>query len=94
MGENSDDAPANIHELVKRDIQHDIYVISVQNLASFSKWEKAVMSVLGDAYVIVSHDEYRSLGLSLICRKKVKDQLNIKDIQTDHYRDGNKISKA
>lgn len=52
------------------------------------------MSVLGDAYVIVKHDEYRSLGLSLICRKKIKDQLNIKDIQTDHYRDGNKISKA
>lgn len=94
MNNDVDDAPSNIHEIVKRDIQHDIYVISVQNCKSFTKWEKAIMNVLGDAYEIIAHHEYRQLGISLICRKKAKDVLNIRDFQTDHYRDANKVTKT
>ena len=89
MQGTTDDFPSNLHELVKREIQHDFFAIAVQNCSNFTKWEKAVMSVLGDAYSVLVHSEYRGLGLSLICRKKVR-YLQSGSTQTDHYRDNSK----
>lgn len=94
LGENSEGAPDNIHELIKRDIQHDIYIIAVQNWANFTKWEKTIMTILGKSYSIISHESYRLLGLSFIWRNKLKDSLNIESVCSDHYKDNLKTVKA
>mmetsp|Transcript_32980 Transcript_32980/g.37824 ORF Transcript_32980/g.37824 Transcript_32980/m.37824 type:complete len:108 (+) Transcript_32980:345-668(+) len=66
FGENAEDCHKNVHELIKRDVQHDIYVIALQNCADFAKFEKTIMSLLGTSYVTVSREVYRKLGISLI----------------------------
>lgn len=52
------------------------------------------MNVLGEAYVVMAHENYRGIGLSVICRRKAKTEINIRDFQIDHYRDANKTVKA
>jgi hypothetical protein len=47
------------------------------------------MNVLGDAYIMAVDYEYSGLGLSIICRKKLKDKLN-GGVLTDHYRDSDR----
>jgi len=94
FGENAEDCHKNVHELIKRDVQHDIYVIALQNCADFAKFEKTIMSLLGTSYVTVSREVYRKLGISLIWSKKVKDLLNVSRVWADHYRDGNRTTKV
>lgn len=52
------------------------------------------MKLLGSSYVVVSHESYRMLGLSFICRSKVKDLLGIRDVSTDHLKDQSRKIKA
>ena len=94
FGENSEEVPDNIHELIRRDIQHDLYVFSAQNCSNMTQLEKNILDLIGNSYTVLAQESYRSLVLFFICRKKIKDLFNIEDIKIDHYRDTNKTSKA
>lgn len=94
FGENSEEVPDNIHELIRRDIQHDLYVFSAQNCSNMAQLEKNILDLIGNSYTVLAQESYRSLVLFFICRKKIKDLFNIEDIKIDHYRDTNKTSKA
>lgn len=83
--------PENIHELIRRDIQHDIYVISAQNWNDL-KLEKIILNILGNSYIVLEKQSYRGLTLIFICRKKISEE--IYDIKLDHYRDADKSTKA
>lgn len=94
LGENSDEVPDNIHELIRRDIQHDIYVFAAQNCNDVKTLEKNIVNLVGSTYTTIAKEVYRSLVLLFICRKNVKNLVKIQDIQTDHYKSFNKTCKA
>jgi hypothetical protein len=94
LGENSDGIPDNIHELIRRDIQHDIYVFSAQNCSNEKQLEKNILGLVGSSYTVLAREFYRGVSLLFICRKNVKDKVDIKDIQTDHYKNTGKTLKA
>ena len=93
LNEEWSNALNELHALIKRDIQHSIYIISLQNCSNLAKWNKYLKNLLGDSYVI-NFSQYGKLSTLFVWRRNILDSSIVSNILFNRFKDAKAEFKA